>query len=88
MRHGAAQAAARGGREHAVAGDVVRSKELLAVLFPIFAALLVWPLLTVANRPVLVAGIPALVLYLFSVWVVLVAVLAWGSRRARDDDAP
>jgi hypothetical protein len=66
----------------------VRSKELLAVLFPIFAALLVWPLLTVANRPVLVAGIPALVLYLFLVWAVIVAVLAWAGRRARGEDGP
>ena len=40
----------------------MRGKELLAVLFPLFSALLVWPLLTVANRPVLVAGIPSLVL--------------------------
>ncbi len=66
----------------------MRSKELLAVLFPIFAALLVWPLLTVANRPVLVAGIPALVLYLFLVWAVMVAVLAWAGRRARGEDGP
>ena len=66
----------------------MRGKELLAVLFPLFAALLVWPLLTVANRPVLVAGIPALVLYLFGVWAVIVAVLAWAGRRARREDGP
>jgi hypothetical protein len=66
----------------------VRGKELLAALFPIFAALLVWPLVTVANRPVLVAGVPALVLYLFGVWAVLVAVLAWAARRARSEDEP
>jgi hypothetical protein len=66
----------------------VRSKELLAVLFPIFAALLVWPLLTVANRPVLVAGIPALVLYLFLVWAMIVAVLAWAGLRTRGEDGP
>jgi hypothetical protein len=59
----------------------VRSTELLAVLFPLFTALLVWPLLTVVNRPVLVAGIPVLVLYLFVVWAVLVAVPAWAGRR-------
>ena len=66
----------------------MRGKELLAVLFPLFVALLVWPLLTVANRPVLVAGVPALVLYLFGVWAVLVAVLAWAARRARSEDEP
>ena len=59
----------------------MRGKELLAVLFPLFAALLVWPLLTVANRPVLIAGIPSLVLYLFVVWAALVAVLAWARHR-------
>jgi hypothetical protein len=64
----------------------VRGKELLAVLFPLFTVLLVWPLLTVANRPVLVAGIPSLVLYLFSVWAVIVGVLAWAGRRARRED--
>ncbi len=66
----------------------MRGRELLAVLFPLLAALLVWPLLTVANRPVLVAGIPALVLYLFGVWVVIVAVLAWVGFRARREDGP
>ena len=64
----------------------MRGRELLAVLFPLFLALLVWPLLTVANRPVLVAGIPALVLYLFAVWAVIVAVLGWAGRRARRED--
>ena len=66
----------------------MRGKELLAVLFPLFFALLVWPLLTVANRPVLVAGIPALVLYLFGVWAVIVVVLVWAGRRGRREDGP
>ena len=64
----------------------MRGKELLAVVFPLFTVLLVWPLLTVANRPVLVAGVPSLVLYLFSVWAVIVGVLAWAGRRARRED--
>ena len=68
----------------------MRGKELLAALFPLFTALLVWPLLTAANRPVLVAGVPALVLYLFVVWAAIVGVLAWAGRRARlkDEDGP
>ena len=66
----------------------MRGRELLAVLFPLFSALLVWPLLTVANRAELVAGIPALVLYLFGVWVMIVVVLAWASRRPRGEDPP
>ena len=64
----------------------MRGKELLAALFPLFLALLVWPLLTAANRPALVLGVPALVLYLFAVWAVIVAVLAWAGRRARRED--
>ena len=64
----------------------MRSTELLAVVFGLGGALLVWPLLTIANRPVLVAGIPALVLYLFAIWVGIVLVLAWAARRAGDEE--
>ena len=62
-------------------------KPLLAICFGLFAALLVWPLLGIPNRPVLVAGVPALVLYLFAVWAAIVAVLAWAACRAGGDDA-
>jgi hypothetical protein len=51
----------------------------------LFTALLVWPLLTIPNRAVLVAGVPALVLYLFAIWVVIVAGLAWAARRGGED---
>jgi hypothetical protein len=63
-----------------------RAKDLLAACFVLFTALLVWPLLSIANRPVLVLGVPALVLYLFGVWAVIVAVLAWAARRAGAED--
>lgn len=62
-------------------------KPLLAVFFGLFAALLVWPLLGIPNRPVLLAGVPALVLYLFAVWAAIVAVLAWAAFRPGGDDA-
>ncbi|MGH7308255.1 MAG: hypothetical protein ACREK6_06135 [Candidatus Rokuibacteriota bacterium] len=65
----------------------MRARDLLPACFLIFTALLVWPLLTIPNRPVLVAGIPALVLYLFAVWVVIVAGLVWAARRG-DEDGP
>ncbi len=61
-------------------------KALLAVCFGLFAALLLWPLLGIPNRPVLLAGIPALVLYLFAVWGAIVVVLAWVAFRARGED--
>jgi hypothetical protein len=66
----------------------VRGRDLLAACFLLFSALLVWPLLSIPNRPVLVLGVPALVLYLFAVWAAIVAVLAWAARRPGAEDAP
>jgi hypothetical protein len=63
----------------------MRARDLLPACFLLFTALLVWPLLTIPNRPVLIAGVPALVLYLFSVWVVIVGLLAWAARHVGDD---
>ena len=57
--------------------------ELLAACFLLFGALLVWPLLTIANRPGLIWGVPALVLYLFAVWAAIVAVLIAAAVRRR-----
>jgi hypothetical protein len=66
----------------------MKARELLAACFVLFGALLLWPLLTIANRPVLVAGVPALVLYLFALWVAIVAVLIAAAvrHRALEDD--
>ena len=64
------------------------ARELLAICFVLFGALLVWPLLSIPNRLVLIAGVPALVLYLFALWAAIVGVLAvrvaptrFGERR-------
>jgi hypothetical protein len=66
----------------------MKARELLAACFLLFGALLVWPLLTIANRPALIWGVPALVLYLFTVWAAIVAVLVAAAvrRRALEDD--
>ncbi|HEV2053633.1 MAG TPA: hypothetical protein VGV06_00505 [Methylomirabilota bacterium] len=66
----------------------MKARELLAACFLLFGALLVWPLLTIANRPVLIWGVPALVLYLFAVWAAIVAVLIAAAvrRRALEDN--
>jgi hypothetical protein len=66
----------------------MKARELLAACFLLFGALLVWPLLTIANRPVLIWGVPALVLYLFGVWAAIVAVLVAVAvrRRALEDN--
>ncbi len=64
------------------------ARELLAACFILFGALLVWPLLSIPNRPALIAGVPALVLYLFTIWAAIVGVLIWVSHRFRGEDAP
>ena len=64
----------------------MKAAELLVACFLLFGACLVWPLLAIANRPVLVLGVPALVLYLFAVWAAMVVVLlalAPAAARAR-----
>jgi uncharacterized membrane protein (DUF4010 family) len=66
----------------------VTARELLAACFILFGALLVWPLLSIPNRPALILGVPALVLYLFTVWAAIVGVLIWVSHRFRGEDAP
>ena len=68
----------------------MKAAELLVACFLLFGACLVWPLLAIANRPVLVLGVPALVLYLFAVWAAMVAVLVALARapRAAPEDEP
>jgi hypothetical protein len=66
----------------------MKARELLAACFLFFGTLLLWPLLTIANRPMLIAGVPVLALYLFAVWAVIVAVLVAVALRGRslEDD--
>ena len=67
----------------------MKAVDLIVAWFLLFGACLVWPLLAIANRPVLVLGIPALVLYLFAVWTAMVVVLVILARRVRPpDDEP
>ena len=40
--------------------------ERIVAGFLLFLACLVWPILGIANRPVVILGIPALALYLIS----------------------
>lgn len=67
----------------------MKAAELVVACFLLFGACLVWPLLAIANRPVLVLGVPALVLYLFLVWAGMVIVLISVARRVRPpEDEP
>jgi len=61
----------------------MKAAELVVACFLLFGACLVWPLLAIANRPVLVLGIPGLVLYLFVLWGAMVVVLVILARRVR-----
>ena len=61
----------------------MKAAELVVACFLLFGACLVWPLLAIANRSALVAGVPALVLYLFVVWTGMVVVLIVLARRIR-----
>ena len=65
----------------------MKAKEFLATCFLFFGGLLAWPLLTAANRPVLVAGILALVLYLFAIWAAIVLVLFLARPRSGGEDS-
>ena len=60
----------------------MKATERIVAWFLLFGACLVWPLLSIANRPVLIAHVPALVLYLFGVWAAIVVVLVVEARRA------
>jgi hypothetical protein len=61
----------------------MKATERIVAWFLLFGACLLWPLLSIANRPLLVAGVPALVLYLFGLWAAIVIVLIVEARRAR-----
>ena len=61
----------------------MKATELLVACFALFGACLLWPLLAIANRPVLVLGLPALALYLFAVWAAIVVVLVVFAARRR-----
>jgi hypothetical protein len=67
----------------------MKAAELVVACFLLFGTCLVWPLLAIANRPALVAGVPVLVLYLFLVWAGMVAVLIALARWIRPpEDEP
>jgi len=67
----------------------MKAAELVVACFLLFGACLVWPLLAIANRPVLVLGLPGLVLYLFVLWGAMVVVLVILARRVRPpEDEP
>ena len=63
----------------------LRSQRLLA-LFALGWLLLNFPLLTLWDRSVLVAGLPLLPLALFAGWAALVAAAAWVCEAGAEPD--
>jgi hypothetical protein len=60
----------------------MKAKDTLVALFALGCLLLSWPLLSIVSAPPrAVLGVPLLVLYLFGVWLGIVAVLFWLTRR-------
>jgi hypothetical protein len=62
-----------------------RLRDALGLLFLLGVLALSYPLLAIFNRPLLVAGVPLLYVYLFAVWAAGIAALALVARR-RDDE--
>ena len=66
----------------------MKAAERIVAFFLLFLACLVWPVLGIANRPAVVLGIPALVVYLFGLWAALVIVLLLVARPGRPAGRP
>ena len=58
-----------------------RTHERLLALFMLGVLLLLPPLLLIFNRPARILGIPALYLYIFSAWALVIALAAAIARR-------
>lgn len=70
-----------------MAGDKINSRRLVG-LFLLGLLLFNYPLLYLFNRPMLVAGIPILYLYLFGVWTLMVLLILVISRSRRESALP
>jgi hypothetical protein len=63
-----------------------RKLESAALFFTLFAAMLLLPpLVLLFNIPARLFGLPAEMIYLFVVWLALVAGTAWFSRRLQPE---
>lgn len=54
-------------------------------LFLLGCLLFNYPILSIFNRAVLIGGIPLLYIYLFTVWAVVIALIALICRPRRND---
>jgi hypothetical protein len=61
--------------------DLFKQGEFWAFLFILGAALLNWPLLTLAEDDGVVFGVPAILAYIASVWILIIAAAYLFDRR-------
>ena len=61
-----------------------KTGQRLVAVFVAGVILFNYPILFLFTRPVSVAGVPLLYLYVFGAWVALIAVLAYAIERPRD----
>lgn len=75
----------RGGRRHMGRPNATSEGSIVTFLFAVLA--LNPPVLTIFSVEVFLFGIPLLYLYLFTVWAIIVALVAWiagvGRRRPK-----
>ncbi len=60
----------------------------LVALCALGCLLLSYPLLALFNRPLLLAGVPLVYVYLFGAWALLIALMAWATRRGSPEAEP
>ncbi len=65
----------------------MRTPRLLLVSV-VFLLLLNEPILSIADRPVLVGGLPLLFVYVLGVWAVAIGATAWVIRTTPEGDSP
>lgn len=62
--------------------SAVRKARDIAIVIPVVCTFLIMPpLVHIASDAGSIFGIPAIVVYLFGIWMVAVALTAWNSRR-------
>ncbi|OIN56857.1 hypothetical protein [Arsenicibacter rosenii] len=52
----------------------------------LFFVLFTEPVISIVNRPVMVAGIPLLYIYVTCIWLLMIGSVSWVLRRNRQND--
>ncbi len=61
-----------------------KAGQRLAAVFTAGAILFNYPILFLFARPVSIAGVPLLYVYVFGAWIALIGALAWVIERSRE----